>query len=228
MATARTYDYAEKVENVVRNAREYHAAYYEAEAFHGPSLYFHQRCVAALGDGITDRRLEYIYATLASWGMHRMGRGGSKMRPFDDFRDSVVASKALIEQLQSTQIANMDPGAWDLLDQLFRQIRIMATGTTIVGNSKVMAHLIPNLVSPIDRQYTLKYLRGNTNIRNDLDAEWLTMRDLLENFFYRVALDPRFTDAAAEWAWCPDQYAWDTSALKIVDNLLIGAVKTQT
>jgi len=227
MAVARTYGYAEKVEEVLRNAREYHTAYYEAETFHGPSLYFHQRCITTLGDGITDQRMEYIYATLASWGMHRMGKRGSKMRPFDEFKDSVQASEVLVTELQSTQVKDMYASGWELLRRLFQQIRVMATGTTIVGNSKVMAHLIPNLVPPIDRQYTLKYLRGNANIRNDLDAEWLTMRDLLEDFFYPVAVDPRFVDAAAEWAASPDQYPWDTSALKIVDNLLIGAVKAR-
>lgn len=225
---ARTRDYTDKVEDVLSHAREYHAAYYEAEIFAGPSLYFHQRCVGTLGDGITDQRLEYVYATLASWGMHRMGRGGSKMRPFDDFRDSVVASKALIEQLQTTQIVDVGPGTWDILGKIFRQVRIMATGTTIVGNSKVMAHLLPNLVPPIDRQYTLRYLRGNTNITNNLDAEWLTMGDLLQNFFYPVALDSHFIDAAEDWAACSEIYAWDTSPLKTVDNLLIGAVKSQT
>jgi len=227
MAEARTYDYAGNIEDVLRNAHEYHTAAYAAETFRGPSLYFHERCMATLGDGITEQRLEYIYGTLASWGMHRMGKGGSKMRPFADFRDSVLASEAMVAELQSTEMEDMNAEGWGLLRQFFRQIRVMATGTTLVGNSKVMAHLTPNLVPPIDRQYTLKYLRGSTNIRNDLRAEWLTMRDLLENFFYRVALEPRFTEAAAEWASSPDQYPWDTSALKIVDNLLIGAMKAR-
>ena len=225
MAIARTYDYTEKVKDILTHAREYHAAYYEAETFHGPSLYFHQRCIATLGQGISDQRLEYIYATLASWGMHRMGKGGSKMIPFDEFKASVLDSADLIEQLRRAEITGMTPGTWDLLGQLFRRLRVMATGTTIVGNSKVMAHLLPGLVPPIDRQYTLRYLRGNTNITNDLDTEWLMMRDLLENFFYRVAVDPRFTGVAAQWASCIEEYPWDTSPLKIVDNLVIGAAK---
>lgn len=28
--------------------------------------------------------------------------------------------------------------------------KIMASGTTIVGNLKVMAHMIPNIIAPID------------------------------------------------------------------------------
>ncbi len=227
MPIARTFNYREKVEDVIRNAAAYHAAYYEAETFHGPSLYFHQRCVAMFGDEIADQRLEYIYATLASWGMHRMGKGGSKMLPFEDFRDSVLSSAPLIQQLRRRRFEDMNGGCWELLGDLFRGIRIMATRTTIVGNSKVMAHLVPNLVPPIDRQYTLMYLRGNKNIKNDLDAEWLMMKYLLENFFYRVATNPSFTDVAAEWASDPKRFPWDTSVLKIVDNLVIGAVKAQ-
>jgi len=36
-----------------------------------------------------ERFIEYIYATLASWGMHRMGPGSSKMEDYDKFKFSV-------------------------------------------------------------------------------------------------------------------------------------------
>ena len=47
---------------------------------------------------------------------------------------------------------------------------------------KVMHHMLPNIVPPIDREYTLRYLCGNTNIANDLDKEWKTMMAVTVTF----------------------------------------------
>ncbi len=42
--------------------------------FGGPSIYFHVQAIAEQGSHfLSDRHIEMIYATLASWGMHRMG-----------------------------------------------------------------------------------------------------------------------------------------------------------
>ena len=45
--------------------------------FVGPSLYFHQKALECYEkEFLSDRHLEYVYATLVAWGMHRMGPGG--------------------------------------------------------------------------------------------------------------------------------------------------------
>jgi len=101
----------------------------------------------------------------------------------------------------------------------------MASGTSIVGNSKVMHHMMPNIVPPIDREYTLRYLRGNTNIRNDLDHERQIMKEIISDFFIPVACDRAFSDMASKWMTTQDEYPWDTTVLKVVDNLVIGSKK---
>lgn len=55
-----------------------------------------------------------------------------------------------------------------------------------VGNSKVIAHALPKLTAPIDREYTLTFLFGDGQIRNDKQAEWTTLRHILQHFFYPV------------------------------------------
>lgn len=101
----------------------------------------------------------------------------------------------------------------------------MASGTSLVGNSKVMHHMVPNIVPPIDREYTLRYLRGNTNIKNDLYYEWQLMREIISEFFIPVASDKEFESKAKDWMARQNDYPWDTSILKIVDNLVIGSKK---
>ncbi len=77
-------------------------------------------------------------------------------------------------------------------------------------------------VPPIDREYTLWYLRGNANIRNGLEWEWQIMKDIISGFFIPVASDNCFQSKVERWMARQDEYPWDTSVLKVVDNLVIG------
>jgi len=219
------HHYQDKVAEIVSNAEQYHSAYYAAKTFRGPSLYFHQRALESRHSPDFTQHLEYIYATLASWGMHRMGKGGSKMQSFGVFSNSVEPLQDKIQEAAEFDYQAMTESNWLVLEHIFRSIKVMATRTILIGNSKVMAHLIPNIVPPIDREYTLLYLRGNKNIRNDPAREWALMRGIIEDFFIPVAKDSKLISLAKDWMSDPDNFPWDTSILKIVDNLVIGSRK---
>ena len=219
-------NYAKKIEEILINATEYHRVYYQAVVFSGPSLYFHQRAIdtSKLVDSLA--HLEYVYAVLTSWGMHRLGAKGSKMVGFKEFRDSIQTLYNEITDAQNFTVQEMDEQKWDVLQKIFQGIRVMATSVSLVGNSKVMHHMLPNIIPPIDREYTLRYLRENRTIYNDLESEWLTMRDLVEHFFIPVVSDQTFKSMANSWLFLKLEYPWDTSMMKIVDNLIIGALKS--
>lgn len=211
----------DKVQNLLQNADRYYAAYHRADIFVGPSLYFHRRALATRHAPASIQHLEYVYATLSSWGMHRMGPGGSKMRAFDEFRASVEPLEEKIIKAQGFAPLTMNEDSWSTLEEIFFALRIMASGTSLVGHSKVMHHMLPNIVPPIDREYTLRYLYGNTMIANDLRKEWQTMREIILGFFIPVAANPIFAAKARDWI--TDENAWDTSVMKLIDNLLIGS-----
>lgn len=221
----REINYGNQVNDIVINAEKYHEAYYNAETFRGPSLYFHQRAIETRRDPGSLTHLEYVYATLSSWGMHRMGKGGSKMQSFETFHRSIEPLLDRLLEAQRFDFREMNEIKWALLKDIFKGINIMASGTSLVGNSKVMHHMLPNIVPPIDRNYTLRYLRGNTNLKNDLDYEWQLMKDIISNFFISVASDKKFESKADKWLSIKNKYPWDTSILKIVDNLVIGSMK---
>jgi hypothetical protein len=214
---------SERVRDVLANADRYHAAYHLADTFRGPSLYFHQRALDTRQSPASLPHIEYVYATLASWGMHRMGSGGSKMCAFADFRDSVERLEDKIVCAQGFKPETIDEAGWALLKGVFTGVRIMASKTLLVGNSKVMHHMMPSIVPPIDREYTLRYLCGNTMIANDPENEWQTMRALISGFFIPVATDTAF--AAKAERWIAARRPWDTSVMKVIDNLLIGSRK---
>lgn len=145
------------------------------------------------------------------------------MRGFEVFRESVEALQQRITAAQAYTPEEIGGEAWANLRSMFAGIKIMASGTTLVGNSKVMHHMLPNIVPPIDREYTLHHLRGNTMFANDIDREWQMMRDMIEGFFMPLATHTEFRSKAERWV--AEKRPWDTSVMKIVDNLLIGAKK---
>lgn len=218
-------DLTPSVQDILQRADDYHDCYYAVETFGGPSLHFHRRALGRVGLINDAERVELVYAVLTSWGMHRMGDSGSKMQPFENFNESVVGISGMVKELAILQPSQLDEGGWSALERVFKGVSVMASGTTIVGNSKVMAHLLPNLVAPIDREYTLAYLFGSKMFQNRLNWEWLLMRKILFEFFYPIASSPKFEQRASSWMSRPDEFPWDTSLLKVVDNLVIGAVK---
>lgn len=70
--------------------------------FGGPSVYFHVQAIKEQGTNfLSDRHIEMIYATLASWGMHRMGdpeETKAKMVEFDDFKHSISSQRDELKQ----------------------------------------------------------------------------------------------------------------------------------
>jgi len=221
-----TFKYQSQIDLLLNDAEKWHKAYYMAEIFSGPSLRFHRRSLDTGIETSFAEHLEFIYATLASWGMHRMGPGGSKMVSYQVFRKSAETVKDKIFELKNVSLNSVDSESWAALKEIFCTIKVMASGTTIVGNSKVMAHLLSNLISPIDRQYTFNFLRGNTNLKNDQALEWELMKEFLQEFFYPIATNQSYINLASTWISQQSLYPWDTSILKTIDNLLIGHIRS--
>lgn len=213
--------------DILSHSDLYHDSFYTSETFRGPSLHFHRRALGLSGPIDAHQRVELIYAVLTSWGMHRMGPGGSKMVPFDPFIDGITSLLPSISSLAAASYSRISETEWSTLETIFRGLRAMESKTSIVGNSKVMAHLLPHLVAPVDRQYTFKFLFRNTDVKNDIDMEWQLFRKIHEEFFYTIANDALFQNKAKTWIANQDRYPWDTSVLKVVDNLVIGALRSR-
>jgi hypothetical protein len=59
--------------------------------------------------------------------------------------------------------------------------------------------------------------------QNDPEKEWQLMRSLISDFFTPVSMDKTF--AAKAERWIADKRPWDTSFMKVIDDLLISARK---
>lgn len=204
-----------------------HETFYAAGVFAGPSLHFHYRALEEADKGLSGFA-ESSYSMLAAWGMHRMGRGGAKMCDFAQYKESVRKAWPRIELLRMTEPSTLTDAGWDDLRIAFHGIKAMQSAFSLVATSKVLAHALPALVPPVDRQYTIRFLYGSKTLPKSIEGEWNLLRAFLEGFFYPVLQDQRFLRAFARWQLRRDDYVWDTSRLKTIDNLVVGYLRNST
>lgn len=163
------------------------------ESFKGPSLYFSQEALTACKeDFLGKRHLEMVYATLVSWGMHRSGNGGAKMPGYDSFCKSIIRNKNILNELRSKRVEALSCQEWDatldtLRSLIFDENGILASTTKakVVSGSKTLAHIIPDIMPPIDRQYTATFFgfdKYNLSNKKELSLFDETM-ELMRNLY---------------------------------------------
>ena len=133
----------------------------------GPSAYFHLKTIRLLKQSGSPTQavqssefLEALYATLASWGMHITGDHNVQLVGFPAFSTAVVAVSDSLGELKDSKITEVSPCDDQLLTRVWgalRQIRVAKAGFSLVASSKVLHHLLPELVPPIDARHTIGF-----------------------------------------------------------------------
>jgi hypothetical protein len=213
----------ERSKDLVANFGHYLKEFEHRTVFGGPSVHFHVRAIerrmthetvaSALGD---QDLLELIYATLASWGMHRMGPKGAKLVEFERFCDGLQQQSEILAALEPFAITDLDD-VGHVTDMIWRAVssaRLSASGTQIVAGTKAFHHLLPDLVPPIDRTYTIRFFHENTLMsRGDEDAFREVYPALVQ-----------ISAGAADHLTVNDRSPMNTSRTKILDNAIVGYV----
>ena len=196
-----------------------------ANLFTGPSLYFHFRTLDKLksfknlSDALDNNLfLEYLYATLTSWGLHRMGPRGAKLVSFNSFIKSMRDQKSVIESLETRTLLELSEqdldNITDILWEILDNIKVSERKTKLVANSKALHHIMPSLMPPIDREYTLVFFFNNKNISG---RDEHLFREIFP-WFYKIGIQ------------CKDQIKshigreFHTSETKVIDNAIVGFV----
>ena len=211
------------ISDITENCVKYHDQYYKETGFTGPSLHFHIRALELKNP----EKIEFVYAALTAWGMHRMGKKGAKLNNFDVFEKSINDCESIFRKLDNTKLEDSSGLEFDRIKDLFDTLNPMASGFKIVGVSKVLAHYIPDIIAPIDRQYTFQFLnqkKGKTTPPLNWD-EYELLREIHLRLFKPVALNEKFREQAFKWLDKKSDHPWDTSIPKIIDNLIIGKLK---
>lgn len=196
------------------------------ELFTGPSLYFHLRTLDVLHShpdpisAISDRSfVELLYATLTAWGMHRMGPGGAKLVEFEIFQNGLHVVTRQLQEIQTLRLADIAPidlpGVTDHVWQTLNRLTVGTGNTKLVAGSKTLHHLLPELVPPIDREYTLRFFFHHKTLNQGDEVAFKEMF-------------PRFAKVASA---CREQielvrgHGMNTSSTKTIDNAIVGYVR---
>ena len=213
----RQFDWQSLVDDLIVNCEQYHQFYYLKNNFTGPSHHFHIRALTASDS----EKAEMAYALLVSWGMHRMG-GGAQMNNFDVFQKSIAGVLADIKKLNSKHLENISEEEFNQLEQIFTSLNPMKSSRKIVAISKILAHYLPNLVAPIDNEYTFRFICQEANPPRNWE-EFELFKEIHLNLYKKVAINSTFNSFASKWLGSKE-FAWDTSIPKIIDNLIIGKI----
>jgi hypothetical protein len=212
-----------RVEDLVHDFSACCDRFDEAHLFTGPSLYFHNKTLArrqkyaVIADVLRDEDFfESLYATLTSWGMHRMGDTKAKLVDLSKMVSSFREQESALNELASIRICDIPAEKipkiaaqiWSVLSRL----SVGVGETRIVAGSKALHHLLPDLVPPIDRQYTIRFFyHHKTLCRGD------------ESTFTEIY--PHFHHIAVA---CKDKIetrmgrSMHTSITKVLDNAIVG------
>lgn len=210
--------------------------------FGGPSIYFHIQSIKEQeANFLSDRHIEMIYATLASWGMHKMGDSDftkAKLVEFSDFKNSILVYKIQLKLMTSLCMDSCTQDQYDgYIDQLreiYSNLNVSISEATIVANSKTLAHILPNLIPPIDRQYTVRFFtQENKNFyRKSGSFRNVRLPKGIENQFhdfkkYCCNIKTLF-DRCDKKMFLIHKESFNTSYPKIMDNLIMAFVKGTT
>lgn len=201
-----------------------------SSAFPGPSLYFHTRALArrALHDNAEELLadelfLEYVYAVLPAWGMHRMGKQAAKVVDFHEMAESLRAAAPRIDPLWGREITGVDSNDAEQLAHdiwgVISSLRVSRSKTRIVAGSKALHHVLPELVPPIDRQYTFRFFTGQKAVNHGDERAFLEWFPLLCEIGRRCSGQ---IGAALERGG-----VMATIQSKVIDNAIIGFMQLQ-
>jgi len=214
----------ERVDKLGRKFSEYLGIFDKESIFTGPSLYFHYRTLERLNSTTPVRVFEdkqffeYLYATLCSWGLHRMGPTPTKLVEFENLCSSLQAQKDKIIDLQEYRLSGLSDEesnkVRDALWEILSNLEISKSETQLVAGSKALHHLLPAIMPPIDRQYTLMFFYNSKNPYDTGRQVFKTIYPL----FHRIAVNNR--DAIRDKIG----QGFHTSETKVIDNAIVGFV----
>lgn len=168
--------------------------------------------------------IDLIWATLDAWNMNSRS---AKLADIEDFKKNLIDNTEATEAIESLKKYSIEDlsekndkskGIFEQLKTLFNMLKLTDTDTKLVTFSKTMHFLLPNLIVPIDRKYTLKFFELNINNAKDEEFDHFTN---IESTFGLFASEVNLDDFVSKNSkWCKYK-------TKIIDNIIIGYVKKE-
>ncbi len=218
--------------------RYFDDSYAQFAAFGGPCEYFHLECLRAGGESfLSQRHLEMLYATLTAWGLHRMGDVGTvktKLRDWKRFHDSLLTHGADLREFLGHDLLRMSEADYSEavlgLRRSYLSLDLSVAGSTVVVNSKAIHHLLPELIPPIDRQYTIRFFtQSPDNWRNKGKFRQIQLpagREAQFKLFHQTCMKiKQLADRVDPALFEEQRRRYGVTAPKAVDNAIVSFVR---
>jgi hypothetical protein len=160
-----------------------------------------------------DEIYQLIIDTLRAWNMDQRG---AILTTVDNFKQSVESVRRNLIKLSKYKIyliniVDLEDDIIPLFKDIFWDLEVMESLSRLVGVSKALHFLLPDLVMPIDNKYTKNYF----GFSSSLGTEWDRFGDVLLNVCHITSqLSLTQNDV--------DGIGWNTSVPKLIDNAIIG------
>jgi len=158
--------------------------------------------------------------TLSAWNMDQQG---AELTSVNEFKESIQLLRPDLNMMYRYKLYNIDRQATIeqmavTLKKIFCNLKVMKSQRRIVGVSKAMHFLLPDLIMPIDGKYTMTFFYGNNRYSKNCDKEFKTFEEILKKTF-AVKRDLCLKNEDA------DGKGWKTSVPKLIDNAIIGFLR---
>ncbi len=167
---------------------------------------------------VGDSYLRLAYDTLHEWNMNQRG---AKLVGYDKFASSVRNNTRNLTTLSAYRFDLLSthqlPTLFQLISPVFHSLDVMATRARIVGVSKTLHFLLPDLMMPIDRNNVLSLLYLGGRYSSQPTKEFSDLKDVF-NAYHALAQNLNLSQADI------DGEGWNTSVPKLIDNALIAFV----
>jgi hypothetical protein len=165
---ARKADYQERVDHVAEHFDHFLLAYDTRAGATSRDLLTHRETVdllrhaGSIAAAIEDEQFVHsLRSTLSAWGI---GRRRSVLAAGEELQAALRRACDRIEEFEDSTIETVDldrvpQQLWALIDEL----GVVDNNSRIVAGTKTLHHLLPDLIPPMDRQYTGGFFRLSGN-----------------------------------------------------------------
>jgi hypothetical protein len=152
-----------------------------------------------------------LWRTLDAWGMNSRA---ARLLPSDGLSTNLRKNLSTLEALEVYHIDDTMLGDEEKVNRIWNvisEIQVTESENRVVSGTKMLHHLLPDLVPPMDRQYTRKFFQWYTPQFQD------NPREVFLDMYVRFSRIARRTN--------PAQYVgegWRTSKTKVLDNAVVA------
>lgn len=160
-----------------------------------------------------------IRETLVKWDMDKRT---ADLQSIEIIKRNILAHENILKYLYNYKLHKIisltnDEGEnfFKKIKFVFKELGIMKSKRQIVGGSKTLHFLLPDLVLPIDGKYTMNYFYGDNKYSDKIDTEFEIFKDIFIRS-HKIANKLNLCESDI------DGVKWNTSIPKLIDNAIIG------